>query len=236
MKLKKIRPMDFIELVFDVMYLGVGLFIGLYLLFTSKGQERTLYGVLALVLIFGDSFHLIPRIMVAYTQNKRRYARALGNGKMITSITMTIFYVILWRIGVMHFGKMAMLSSESYTPMVFTPFWPYLVYALAIIRIGLCLLPQNAWLKAEHSLSRNERRWNIYRNIPFAALGIVVMVMFFLNRTAGDAFSYMWVAIFLSFGFYIPVVLGSREYPFLGALMLPKTCAYVWILFMGLGL
>lgn len=228
--------MDLVEIIFDITYLGTGLIIGLFLLLTAQGQERALYGLLALVLVFGDAFHLVPRVMAAYTQNKRRFQRELGIGKLITSITMTIFYVLLWRIGVMHFGKLALLSTDSASPMIFTKFFTYLVYLLAAVRIALCLCPQNAWHKAENALSRSERRWNLYRNIPFLLLGIIVMVMFFLNRTAGDVFHQMWLAIFLSFGFYIPVVLGAHEYPFLGALMLPKTCAYVWMLVMGLGI
>ena len=43
----------------------------------------------------------------------------------------------------------------------------------------------------------------------------------------------MWLAIVLSFGFYIPVVLFADAYPAVGALMLPKTCAYVWMVVMG---
>ena len=43
----------------------------------------------------------------------------------------------------------------------------------------------------------------------------------------------MWLAILLSFGFYIPVVLFADQYPLLGMLMIPKTLAYVWVVFMG---
>jgi hypothetical protein len=43
----------------------------------------------------------------------------------------------------------------------------------------------------------------------------------------------MWLAVTVSFGFYIPVVLWADVYPILGMLMLPKTCAYVWMVVMG---
>ena len=43
----------------------------------------------------------------------------------------------------------------------------------------------------------------------------------------------MWLAFFFIFGFYIPVVLFADVIPLLGMLMIPKTCAYVWIVFMG---
>jgi hypothetical protein len=39
----------------------------------------------------------------------------------------------------------------------------------------------------------------------------------------------MWLVIVLSFGFYMPVVLFAGWYHWVGALMIPKTCAYLWI-------
>ena len=42
----------------------------------------------------------------------------------------------------------------------------------------------------------------------------------------------MWLAITLSFLFYIPVVLFAQTMPMIGMLMLPKTCMYVWMIVM----
>ena len=46
----------------------------------------------------------------------------------------------------------------------------------------------------------------------------------------------MGLAIALSFGFYIPVVLFAEVFPVIGALMIPKTLAYVWVVVMGISL
>ena len=43
----------------------------------------------------------------------------------------------------------------------------------------------------------------------------------------------MWLTIVLSFAFYIPVVLWADTVPVIGMLMIPKTCAYVWTVFIG---
>jgi hypothetical protein len=48
------------------------------------------------------------------------------------------------------------------------------------------------------------------------------------------AFKFLWLAVLLSFIFYIPVVLWAGRYPVIGMFMLPKTCAYVWAVSMGL--
>ena len=41
------------------------------------------------------------------------------------------------------------------------------------------------------------------------------------------------MTIFLSFAFYIPVVLWADVIPMIGMLMIPKTCAYVWTVVIG---
>ena len=43
----------------------------------------------------------------------------------------------------------------------------------------------------------------------------------------------MPLAVILSFGFYLPVVLFSGIAPAVKVLMIPKTLAYVWIVLMG---
>ena len=77
--------------------------------------------------------------------------------------------------------------------------------------------------------------WGICRNIPFALLGILVIVLFYRSaKERGDeAFGWMWLTIVLSFGFYIPVVLWAEGVPMIGMLMIPKTCAYVWTVMIG---
>ena len=49
----------------------------------------------------------------------------------------------------------------------------------------------------------------------------------------GREYRFMWLTIVLSFGFYIPVVLWADQYPVIGFLMMPKTCAYVWTVLIG---
>ena len=104
------------------------------------------------------------------------------------------------------------------------------VYVLAGLRILLCMMPQNQWLSAYAPLS-----WGIYRNIPFALLGLLMIVLFYRSaRESGDqAFRWMWLTIVLSFAFYIPVVIFADQYPLVGMLMIPKTCAYVWTIVIG---
>ncbi len=207
------------ETLFDTVYLISVITIGIVMIRRCKEERQfRLFGCMAVVLGAGDAFHLVPRALALCTTGLEHYTAALGIGKLITSVTMTIFYVLLyyvWRLRYQVQGRKGLTAA---------------VYGLAGLRILLCLLPQNQWLSAEAPLS-----WGIYRNIPFALLGLLVILLFY--RSAKEqkdrAFRWMWLTIVLSFGFYIPVVLWADAVPMIGMLMIPKTCAYVWTVLIG---
>lgn len=103
-------------------------------------------------------------------------------------------------------------------------------YTTALGRIVLCLMPQNEWTSAEAPLS-----WGIYRNIPFTILGILIVILFCQSaeKTKDEAFRFLYLAVIFSFACYIPVVLFADIVPPVGMLMIPKTCAYVWVVLIG---
>ena len=207
------------ETLFDAVYLVSVITIGILMIRGSKGNRQfQLFGWMAVLLGAGDSFHLIPRALALCTTGLESFTVQLGLGKWITSVTMTIFYVLLyyvWRERYGIRGKNGLTAA---------------VYALGGVRIALCMMPQNQWLSADAPLA-----WGIYRNIPFALMGILIIMLFYRSaKERGDrAFKWMWLTIVLSFGFYIPVVLWANAIPLIGMLMIPKTCAYVWTVLIG---
>lgn len=207
------------ETLFDALYLTTVITLGLIMLIKGRRQPQyCLFGAMAMVLGLGDAFHLVPRAYALCTTGLENFTAALGTGKFITSVTMTIFYVLLyyvWRIRYQVRGQKTVTMA---------------VYLLAALRILLCLCPQNAWLSEEAPLS-----WGIYRNIPFTLLGLLIIALFYRSAGAGKdrAFRHMWLTIVLSFAFYIPVVLWADAVPLMGLLMIPKTCAYVWTVLIG---
>ena len=131
---------------------------------------------------------------------------------------MTAFYVLLyyvWRCRYKITGKCGITAA---------------VWGLSALRVILCLMPQNEWTSPNAPLS-----WGICRNIPFALLGLLIIILTFRSaRQNGDReFRFLWLTIVLSFGFYIPVVLWADAVPLIGMLMIPKTCAYVWTVLIG---
>lgn len=207
------------ETLFDAAYLITVVAIGILMIRDSKGRRQfRLFGWMAVVLGAGDSFHLVPRVIALCTTGLENYTVPLGFGKLVTSVTMTVFYVLLyyvWRRRYHISGRHGLTAA---------------VYVLAGVRIALCMMPQNRWLSAEAPLS-----WGIYRNVPFALLGLLIIALFYRSaKEHGDrAFRWIWLTIVLSFGFYIPVVLWADAVPLIGMLMIPKTCAYVWTVLIG---
>ena len=212
---KPLRRSRWFEVVFDTLYLLTAAHIGVTILWHHTGTAGLLSGIMALALAGGDAFHLIPRIIAAISGDWDRLRGMLGLGKLITSITMTVFYVFLWHIGVVLFAPASVRG------------WTALVYILAGLRIVLCFFKQNGWTCAKPSV-----RWSVLRNIPFLLLGIIVALFFGIYGNAAEPFNHMWLAIILSFAFYLPVVIGVHKKPKLGMLMIPKTCMYFWMLAM----
>lgn len=207
------------ETLFDIVYLVTVITLGILMLRGSRGRRQyLLYGAMAVTLGCGDAFHLIPRAAALCTTGLENYTAALGIGKLITSVTMTAFYVLLyyvWRSRYQISGRKGATAA---------------VWVLALARVALCLMPQNAWTGANPPLS-----WGIYRNIPFALLGALIVVLFFRSaREKQDRpFHFLWLTVVLSFACYIPVVLFADKVPAVGMLMIPKTCAYVWTVLIG---
>ena len=124
---------DLMEAIFDACYLIFDLIAGILFFVYSKGNPLfILYGVLTLTLCGGDAFHLVPRIKRALYGTNDKIKRQLGIGLHVSSITMTVFYIILLFIWKLTF------------PTLQAPLWvEAMIWISAIIRIVVCFLPQN---------------------------------------------------------------------------------------------
>ena len=159
-----------VETLFDIVYLFSVITIGILMIRKSKGNRQfTMFVIMAVLLGSGDVFHLVPRAVALCTTGLENFTVQLGLGKWITSITMTIFYVVpyhIWR-------ERYQIKGHKTTTTA--------IYGLAGLRIVLCMMPQNAWLSAAAPLS-----WGIYRNIPFALMGLIIIVLFYKSANVAD--------------------------------------------------
>ncbi len=203
--------MKYGESTFDILYLIFAMVSGCVMLAKAQNRDQRLMGLSALVLGVGDAFHLVPRVLNYFVAAD--LTAALGIGKFVTSVTMTVFYVLLYYVWLGHYRE---TQKKSVTAAV---------WILAAARIVLCAFPQNGWLQ-----NSSDMTWGIIRNVPFVALGTVICVLYFRKRTEGTRFKPVWLYILLSFLFYIPVAVGAGAIPILGMLMLPKTVCYILLI------
>ena len=200
--------MKYGESTFDILYLLFAVVSGMLILQKATNNTGRTMGFATLVLGCGDAFHLVPRVLNYFVEGD--FQAALGIGKLVTSITMTVFYVLLYFIWL---GWYREKENKSLTTAV---------WALAAVRAALCLFPQNGWLQ-----NSSDPLWGIIRNVPFVILGGVICWLYFQKRGEENTFRYFWIYILLSFLFYIPVAVAAGLVPMLGMLMLPKTICYI---------
>ncbi len=186
---------DLMEAIFDAVYLIFDLVAAvLFFIFSQGNMLFILYGILTLTLCGGDAFHLVPRIIRAVHGSNEKIKRQLGIGLQVSSVTITVFYIIL-----MYIWKFTF--PEFRIPVVIEA----VIWISAVVRIVICMFPQNNWCTDE-------------------------------GNTYGYHMTRMVAAIIISFGCYLSVTLFSKTKPKVGLLMIPKTCAYMWIIVMGLQL
>ena len=117
------------ESIFDILYLLLAITVGLLILIRSKNNKQRLMGIACLVLGGGDAFHLVPRMLGYFAEGD--FNTAVGVGKLVTSITMTVFYVLMYHIWLTVYGED---ENKKLT---------ISLYLLAIVRIILCFMPSD---------------------------------------------------------------------------------------------
>jgi hypothetical protein len=137
----------------------------------------------------------------------------VGLGALATSITVTLFYVlvlVIWRV---RFGK---------------PYgwFGWLLLAAAAIRLLIMLSPNNEWNSVVPP-----QPWSLYRNLPLMVQGLGVAYLILRDARAERDTIFTWVGLMIltSYAFYMPVIFLVQRYPLVGMLMIPKTMAYVAI-------
>ena len=217
---------DWIQTGFNVVYLTIA-WIFLVVMVTrykhlNAPRRRTAFWILLMVaaLALGDSVHLIPRIYrsfaaTAVDATSATIAQWIGFGLFASSFTLSFFYLFL----------------QVYCWRKFNLAWAGWMWFLLIcftLRVGILFFPQNNWVGVSTT-------WKFYRNIPFVAQGIGVIVL--LLRYAGTQkaaasrqLQSAAYAIIVSFVCYAATLIGTLWNPIWGALMLPKTIAYLVVI------
>lgn len=141
----------------------------------------------------------------------------VGLGALATAITVTLFYMLLldiWRVRFNRsFNWVAALSLGA-----------------AIVRLALFAFPQNEWGRAVPA-----QPWSTYRNLPLIVQGLAVAYLIGRDAGAAEDGTFRWIAglILVSFACATPVIFFVDQIPALGLLMIPKTLAYLVMVFLA---
>lgn len=211
------------ESVFCIGYLLFDLIAGIIFLANSSDCLFLLYGIMTLLLGFGDAFHLVPRVIKHLKGESERVRWWMNFGLAVTSVTMTVFYIILFYI-----WKIQNVGQGTQTISSLTAVFTGIIWGMALARIVICLFPQNDWF------GDGNKKLSLCRNIIFSIIGAAEIILFLMM---GGAYGItMAVCIFLSFLCYVPVTLFAKENPKVGMLMIPKTIMYIIMISLGLAM
>ncbi len=205
--------MKYGESAFDILYLVFAIFTGIVILLRHRNKADVLMGTAALVLGAGDAFHLVPRVVNYFSGSDLTWY--LGLGKLVTSITMTVFCILVFYLYRTVYKK----NDRGVKGVEVT------ILILALARVVLCLMPGNNWFSGEGTVL-----WAVLRNLPFIAIGALIVYLYYEVKKEDRYLERFWIYTTLSFLFYIPVALFASLLPILGMLMLPKTICYILML------
>lgn len=196
--------MNQFEIFFDGLYLSLVIFLGIRMLLIEDKDSKIL-GSMTLLLGLGDSFHLVPRI-IANVESNGFLVNSFGLflGTRVSAITMSVFYLLFY-----FYIKKTKKSQDKGLDLAMI-----LLFALRLVSVLI-------------SFNHSEKM-DIISNVPFVLMGLIDIFLLYKDRSRQD-FKNLYIYVFFSFLFYVPVVLFKKVNPSIGALMMPKTVMYVLI-------
>lgn len=207
------------EVVFNIVYLILvwGLVVTMYkrqnVLRPENGQVGRLFMWAFGLLALGDTGHVGLRVVAYALGGVEKNALLVGIGSCMTSVTVTVFYVIM----------LFVWKARYHKP--FGWFGRFLL-VMAAVRLLILLHPANNWSAVNPPLD-----WVLYRNLPLLVQGLGVVILIWNDSTANyDALmKNVAILILISYTCYTPVILFYHLNPLIGLLMIPKTVVYLVI-------
>lgn len=171
-----------------------------------------------LVLAIGDTGHVGFRLWAYALGDTESFVNIfgvhiplIGTGALSTAVLVTVLYLLMVEAERRWFNKSWSLVY-------------YFLMAAGLVRLILMFFPGNHW---EYSVPPAD--WSLYRNIPLTVLGVGLGLLMLIHaREKKDRlFTYLSILIFISYVFFLPVILFVQKVPMIGMLMIPKTIAYL---------
>jgi len=215
-----------VEIIFDVLYLAtIWILVGLMLFKRSNllPEEKSigkLFIAALLLLALGDTGHVGFRVVAYFSGGLEANSSLTGIGAFATAVTVTFFYMLVAEIWRKRFDKKR------------GGIWWGLII-VGVIRLIIMLPAGNQWSGSDVPFD-----WSLARNIPLMIQGLTVAGLLLAGgiKRKDRLAKNVGICIFISYAFYLPVILFVHKIPMLGMLMMPKTLAYVAVGFLAFSL
>jgi len=220
----KVPVNELMEILFNITYLVVIYILVIIMAvrlvrgYASNRKAAMLFTAAFLLLGIGDTGHVGFRVIAYLSGGLEDNQMLVGMGSFATAVTVTVFYMLMF------------VLLRAYTQKKFTILFR-IVMILGILRIAFMVLPGNTWGGA------TPLAYSWTRNGFLTIMGIITAVLYLKEgiKVSDRTLKMFAVCIFISYGFYLPVILFVHIVPAIGMLMIPKTCAYVAIAVIGAG-
>ncbi|MGF7058376.1 hypothetical protein [Brassicibacter mesophilus] len=208
---------DIMEILFNIGYLIViwTLVVKMYNHIKRGTIENIklakVFGWAFALLALGDTGHVGFRVIAYLNGGIEQNIGLVGIGKLATSVTVTIFYVLLVVAWKLRYNK----NYGAITNILFIS---------ALVRLIVLAFPANQW-----GSSVQQFNWVMYRNIPLMIIGLGITLLILIDAVKSKDAVFKWIGIMIvvSYGFYTPVILFAHKVPLIGLFMIPKTMAYL---------
>ena len=197
-----------------VAYLAYLLIIALWV-WRQEGKGARMLAGAVLVLLIGEAYRLVPRI-VEFVNPKSPLPDAAGIGRILSYICTAGFFMVLELYRQYRYGKAETREGRRLESAVFILFG--CVAAEGLVRF-------NGWIDGDGAYF-----WLAVRGILLAAMGMLVICLWM--RTARDdrTVRHLPLAAGMVFVFYIFASVLENAIPELSALMIPRTAALAWMI------
>ena len=214
------------ELFVDILYLLFVAVLGGVMVKKSAGKKQyLLFGTMAIALSIGDTFLLIPKLIVLTDSTSQLWTVIADVGQQIALIAITLFYVLLyyvWR------NRYKIREKKGITETV----WTLAIFRmiLSFFLILLYILP-NEWINGV-SLPR---AWERYLSIPFLIMGLLIVILFNKSAKENDdrPFRWLWLMIGINLICYILIDMLVQSIPLMIVLMILLMGMYILLLMTG---
>lgn len=210
-------PQVMMEILFNIIYL---VYFCVIIVLMSKNMnlldkdeisttKRILLAFLALFV--GDLGHVGARLITFFSGGSELNYSILGIGtifEMVGLVFLFMIYTDAWRV---HFDHAKSLLF-------------YILIGIGVVGLIIFTFPQNQWTAQNPPYD-----WLVIRNIPWTIQGVALSILLYRDaKVANDKkIIRIGIYIFVSYFFYLPVVLFGGFVPMLGMLMIIGTIIYM---------